>query len=602
MKVPLLRLIAFYFKPYPWFVVAVVVTGLGFVALEAFSTLIVYPTIGSLTNAGRADNAAAKIIHRILGDPTPEERAFRLLCLFGVTYLAMTLFNYGRTVLADVFSRIITRDFQDKLFQKYLNSDYQYFLDNQQGTILFRTLTAPAHMTVLFASLPKLCVAGLKLVIVSGILLLFSVQLTAAMILLGAFFYAATRLLSDSIVYQNSNRLQQAHEEQTVVGNEAITGVREIKIRSVEPNWVNRFHGRASELCRLYVRNDLFRSLPSSALQIGFITVILGVLLWKSDSLAGGMMEYVPLAGVYFYAFMRVAPSLTEIATLKMLAAERRPYAEAVYQELQAPSRHLLDGSVKIDRFSERIAFERVSFAYPGRESTLRDISVTFERGATTALVGHSGSGKSTLTDLVVRLFDVDQGRILIDGRDLREHRLAEWRRRIGYVSQDTFIVNASVLENIAFCSHGVSADAVQAAARAADAHDFILELPHQYDTLLGDRGLKLSGGQRQRIAIARALIHDPDILIFDEATSALDSLSELEVQAAISRIAKNHTVILVAHRLSTIRRADKIVVLDRGRIVEQGRHDELMALQGTYHQLYVSQQDALAGAVSEIH
>ncbi len=387
-----------------------------------------------------------------------------------------------------------------------------------------------------------------------------------------------------------------------VVGNEAITGVREIKIRSVESNWVNVFQERGLDLCRLYVRNDLFRGLPSSALQVGGIVILLGVLLlWKRDSLIGDLAEMVPLAGVYLYAFMRVAPSLTEMTALSMLVAERQPYAEAVYRELHAPSRRLSDGSATIEAFQNSITFEQVTFTYPGRESTLQDISVTFDKGTTTAIVGHSGSGKSTLADLIVRLFDVENGRILIDGHDLRDLRLAEWRRRIGYVSQDTFIINASVQDNIAFYAPDVSRDVIVSAAQAADAHDFILRLPQQYETLLGDRGLKLSGGQRQRIAIARALIRRPDILIFDEATSALDSLSELEVQASISHIAKQHTVILVAHRLSTIKRADKIIVLERGRVVEQGRHHDLMARQGAYFQLYMTQQDALTTAVGDV-
>lgn len=601
MKVPLLRLIAFFVKPYPWFVAGVIATGLGFVLLEAVGTVIVYPTVGSLVKAGSADHVAVSMIQRWLGDLTGEERALRLVCLFGATYLVLTVLNYARTAVSDVFSRLITRDFQNRLFQKYLDADYQYLLDNQQGAILFRLLTAPAHMTVLFASVPKLGVAALKLAVVGGILCLFSVEWTLAIVLLGALFYAGTRVLSDAIVYQNSSRMQQTHEGQTVVGNEAMTGIREIKIRSVEPSWIARFRGQAFELCRLYVRNDLFRSLPSSALQVGFLGALLVGLMWNKDRLGGSLLEYVPLAGVYFYAFMRVAPSLTEMATLKMLVAERRPYAEAVYLELQRPSRRLRDGSLPCLRLSDRIVFDRVFFSYPGREGTLSDISFTVEKGTTTAIVGHSGSGKSTLADLVVRLFDVDQGRILIDGLDLRDLRVADWRRRIGYVSQDTFIVNASVRDNIAFCSPGVSFEAVQAAARAADAHEYIMELPQQYDTLLGDRGLKLSGGQRQRIAIARALIHDPDLLIFDEATSALDSLSELEVQAAIGRLAKDHTVIVVAHRLSTIRRADNIIVLQKGRIVEEGRHEDLLSRRGVYQQLYVTQQDALAGAASEI-
>lgn len=601
-QLSLSRLLRYYFQPYPWFVLLIFASSIGFVVFETLTTAIVYPLIGSLLNSSHNDNIVVGLIKAALAAFPGKERAIWLLAAFGASYILMTLLNFLRTALSDIFAQVITRDFQTKLFDKYLGSDYQYFLDNQQGTILFRTLTAPTYMAVLFSALPKLVVALLKLVVVAAVLLLFSFQLTLVMIALGVVFYAAIRLVSNRVVYRNANQSQVVYEAQNVIGNEAVTGIREIKIRNAQDSWVERFRSHAYHLCHLNIKRDVFRSLPSSALQVGFIASLVIIMFSQREVASSRMVEYVPLVGLYFYAFMRLAPSLTEIATLKMLVAERQPYAEAVYRELETPSRRIRSGSIRVEAFARAIAFDHVSFAYPGREHTLRDVTVSFEKGQTTALVGHSGCGKSTMTDLIVRLFDVDTGRILVDGCDVRELDLESWRRRIGYVNQDTFIINATVRENIAFLSGSFTQSEIEEAAKAADAHDFIKELPQQYDTMLGDRGLKLSGGQRQRIAIARALIRKPDILIFDEATSALDSLSELEVQTSISRIARDHTVILIAHRLSTIRSADKIIVLEKGQVVEEGRHEDLIARRGPYYQLYASQHEALLGALADLN
>ncbi|MBI4596078.1 MAG: ATP-binding cassette domain-containing protein, partial [Candidatus Tectomicrobia bacterium] len=233
--------------------------------------------------------------------------------------------------------------------------------------------------------------------------------------------------------------------------------------------------------------------------------------------------------------------------------------------------------------------FDNVTFAYKGRGKVLEDVSITFEKRKTTAIVGRSGSGKTTIINLLLRLFDVDKGEIRIDGLNIKQYKSASWLDKIGYVSQDTFVFNDTIKNNIAFGSQYPDEEVIRA-SKYANAHNFITELPDGYDTLVGDRGMKLSGGQRQRIAVARAMIRDPEILIFDEATNALDNISEAAVQKAIEEISKDHTVIVIAHRLSTIINADKIVVLGDGQVLEEGIHQELIAKGGPYTELYRSQ------------
>jgi subfamily B ATP-binding cassette protein MsbA len=244
------------------------------------------------------------------------------------------------------------------------------------------------------------------------------------------------------------------------------------------------------------------------------------------------------------------------------------------------------DGSGTIAAFTDRIAIRDVGFSYGG-EPVLEHVSLEIAKGEVVALVGPSGVGKSTLADLILRLYDPVTGVITIDGRDLRTLKQESYRGLFGVVSQEALLFNATILENIAYGREGISAAEIARAARIANAHDFVSEFPEGYDTVVGDRGIRLSGGQRQRIAIARAIVGSPPILVLDEATSALDSESERFVQQAIDRVIQGATSIVIAHRLSTVLHADKIVVLGRGGIEAVGRHPELLAGNETYARLY---------------
>jgi subfamily B ATP-binding cassette protein MsbA len=240
-----------------------------------------------------------------------------------------------------------------------------------------------------------------------------------------------------------------------------------------------------------------------------------------------------------------------------------------------------------------RVLFDKVSFRYSPDTSaawTLQEIDLSCSPGEVIALVGPSGAGKTTLVSLLPRFWDPDRGRILVDGVDIRSLRLAELRSAIAIVPQDPALFSGTIRENIAYARPGASMQDVEAAARAAHAHEFVERLPDRYETVVGERGIKLSGGQRQRVAIARAILKDPLILILDEATSSLDTESERLIEDALSRLLVGRTTLIIAHRLSTVRRADRLVVLDRGRIVEEGNHSELLELGGLYARLYQRQ------------
>jgi len=266
------------------------------------------------------------------------------------------------------------------------------------------------------------------------------------------------------------------------------------------------------------------------------------------------------------------------------------PDCEMIFAILNGKIKTIADGDKELVSFVSEIKLNNITFTYSGRKKILDNICITFEKGKTTAIVGGSGSGKSTILYLLLRLFEPDKGIVEIDGVNLSDYKIDSWLSKIGYVSQDTFIFNDTISNNITFHSAKYSEKDIIESAKYAQAHTFINEMPQKYDTIVGDRGMKLSGGQGQRIAVARAMIRKPEIFIFDEATNALDTISEAAVQKAIDEISRDHTVIIVAHRLSTISKASKIIVLGEGRILEEGTHEELLEKKSAYWELYRNQ------------
>ena len=385
-------------------------------------------------------------------------------------------------------------------------------------------------------------------------------------------------------------RLSNQYGEMTAVVQESVSGIRLVKSFGGEGYEETRFREGSERYARGMVRVTRLSVLAQPITETVGTAIAVAILWVGARRVDAGALTGAALI-TFLILVMRMLQPLKQLSQVPTTAQQSLAAAERIFEVLDSPTEPSLDrGTITPAPFDRALQFDRVSFAYE-TEPVLSDVSFVAAKGEIVALVGASGAGKSTLVDLIPRFYEPASGRILLDGVDTRQIALPALRSLIGIVSQDTVLFNDTVRKNLAYGSDGkYTNEQIEAAARAANAHAFISELPDGYDTILGERGTRLSGGQRQRLSIARALLVDPPILILDEATSALDTESERLVQEAIDRLLAGRTVFVIAHRLSTVAHADQILVLDRGRVVEHGTHTALLAKRGHYHRLHAMQ------------
>ena len=522
------------------------------------------------------------------------EGASYTLIILGVYLVLMTLLKVGATYLGGFFlvpiRTGVVRDLRNQLNAKILALPLGFFSEERKGDVLARITGDVGEVeNSVMSSLDLLLKNPILIFVYLGSMLVISWQLTLFVFLVLPIAGFVMGRVGKSLK-RTSLEAQNQWGQLISQVEETLGGLRIVKAFTAEEFVDKRFRDSNEEYRQTVIgvnRRQLLAHPVSELLGTATIAIVLwygGSLILNRDSSidASTFIYYL----VIFYSLINPLKDLSKGAY-----AIRRGMGsmERVDRILQAESTITDPAEPKPVVFNEAIRLEKVSFRY-AEEWVLRDVDLTICKGQTVALVGHSGSGKSTLVDLIPRFYDVVEGRITIDGTDIREVAVADLRRLMGNVNQEPILFNASVFENIAFGVEGATLEKVRQAAEVAHADEFINEMPAGYDTNIGDRGGKLSGGQRQRLSIARAVYKNPPILILDEATSALDTKSERLVQSALDRLMEGRTTIVIAHRLSTIIHADVICVVDGGRIVEQGTHDELLALGGHYAKLHAIQ------------
>jgi subfamily B ATP-binding cassette protein MsbA len=496
------------------------------------------------------------------------------------------LVGFGSTYFTEFVGQRIVADLRNELNRHIQNLSLSFFNRTPTGTIVSRVTNdvALVRMALTDAVASILKDASSLIFLVAVAFYQDWVLSLIAFVVFPASVLPIIRLSKKLRAFANKGQVSMGN--MTMLLQETIQGNRVVKAFGMEAYEEQRFGEENQRLFRLYMKGTRIRAFTNPMMEVLAAFGIAGVVWYGGYSvIVGGRTQGAFLA--FLTAIFLLYEPFKGLAKTNAMVQQGLGAAERVVELLDTRSDVTeLPDARRLERIGAGIRFEHVSFRYD-HDLVLRDVNLEIARGEVVALVGASGGGKSTLADLIPRFYDPEQGRVTIGGVDIRTLTLASLRSQIAIVTQHTFLFNDTVRSNIAYGDIGKDMTAIVRAARAANAHDFITELPNGYDTIIGELGIKLSGGQRQRVAIARALLKDVPILLLDEATSALDNESERLVQSALDTLMHNRTTLVIAHRLSTIRRANRIVVLVRGRIVEQGTHDELLALNAEYRKLY---------------
>ena len=570
------------FKRHPWAVLALFVLGISIALFEGLGLGLLLPLIEGLGSSGeiRATHPVSRIVEN-LANLLGLQFSMSVLFVTGLTiFLLQSIMIFMRSVIVAHTRVRVEVEIRTELFASLLGTRLGYFHQKQMGSLTNGIVLEVNRAGVAFQMLIMLLITGA--LVLSYIVIGFFISWQLSLIALGFVLISGLISRKRSAVRQRGQEISAANTGLESATVEYFSGVREVNALGMEDHANDAFQAEASNVAkqnysfeRLVARFRLLYEVTAVVVTFGLVGI--GFSLLSIDVavlvtflvLLFRLTPRLILLQDYINKYLGSEPGYTTVQRLMAEADEHRPPPTGT-KETATTLRTSID-------------FKNVTFSYDGRTNALEGVDLSIPQGNTVAIVGASGAGKSTLVDLILRFADPMEGQIFVDGVDLRHMDLKLWRSTIGFVSQDTFLFHDTVRNNLHYGNQKASPQEIEDAARRAGAHEFIVALKEGYDTTLGDRGVTLSGGQRQRLALARAIVRDPQVLILDEATSDLDSRSQHLIRESIRALSGDRTVIIIAHRLSTIEGADRIVVLDKGQVVEAGDHETLMNTGGHY-------------------
>lgn len=581
-------------RRYPIWIVATIILGFSGALFNGVSTTLIVPILLNFLGQEVELKGAPPLIQSLMMPFNGIPEDYRLSVMAGAILLTIILKNvasYASSLVSSSLLRTLTSDVREEGLKLLFDVDLDYYAKMKVGDLINRLGGEVARAAGTIGTIIRVATIAITVLVFAGLLLAISWQLTVA----STFLLALVALVNQYSIGRSKyfgKLLSDMSKAYSIRVLETLSGIRLVKATANEDREYERLH----KLIRDREQAD-FQSQVNSAV-IGPVSEVTGIISLMAIVVLGRLFfsnQIETLSAVlltYLLVLFRLLPFISQLNGARSQLANTAASVEIVLDFLRRDNKPFMkNGSLPYKSLREGIHFNRLSFGYRGVDNlVLKDIDLYLPRGTTLALVGGSGAGKSTLADLLPRFYDPQSGCITIDGIDLREFDIKTLRRSMGIVSQDTFLFNDTVRNNIAYARQSATDEEVFAAAKRANAYEFIEKLPQGFDTVIGDRGVLLSGGQRQRLAISRALLQDPDILILDEATSALDTVSERLVQSAIDDLSRDRTTVVIAHRLSTVQNAHQIAVLDRGRVVEIGTHEELLEKGGHYSRLYSMQ------------
>ncbi|WP_414570349.1 ATP-binding cassette domain-containing protein [Nostoc sp. CCY 9925] len=588
------KLLLRFAKPYPGLILLTILLGFSGALFNGISTALIVPIVLKIVGQEVDLTTAPPILSKMISpfDNAPEN--YRIGIMAGAiifTIILKNLATYASALASSSLTRKLTADMRETGLKLLLEIDIDYYAKTKVGDLINRLGGEIGRAASAVGSTVKIVILGITILVFVGLLLSISWQLTiAATLLLSLVTLVNQYTISRSKIF--GKMLSEMSKAYSISVLETLNGIRLVKATGNE----EKEYQRIKKLIRDREKADFQSQVNSEAItpigEVMGITALLLIVILSKTFFANEVSSLSTVLLTYLLVLLRVLPLLSQLNTIRSNFASTAASVDVANEFLSLDDKPFMgNGKLTYTKLQEGVSFNSLCFAYPGHEKlVLKDVNLYLPRGTTLALVGGSGAGKSTVADLLPRFYDPIAGAITIDGIDLRQFDVVSLRRRMGIVSQDTFLFNDSVKNNIAYGCPEATDDEIMTATKRANAYEFISKLPQGFDTLIGDRGVMLSGGQRQRLAIARALVQNPEILILDEATSALDTVSERLVQAALDELSRDRTTLVIAHRLSTVQKADQIAVLDQGRVVEVGTHEQLLQKGGYYSRLYSMQ------------